>query len=178
MKNKVILVIIVILAGYIGYITRDYLKKNWKQVGVLSMSKTIKDSKKKGVYIWSYSPPQNPYIVNDTLSIYVKEAWLEKTFRVPEYGNGADVQNSSSYQLVMTLSDRRGNYSEIPYSIVNKKTKSGMGKRISLLLNIFDEFPIEDTLEYEIKIPMKNDSFAPPVKKIGEFQLIRDSVYY
>jgi hypothetical protein len=46
--------------------------------GFLSASQSIEESKINGVFISEYRPLTNPLIINDTLSIRIKEVWIEK----------------------------------------------------------------------------------------------------
>lgn len=49
------------------------------------MSNTISESKKLGVFICEYKTPYNPYKINDSISLTVKRAWVEKKFYYEGY---------------------------------------------------------------------------------------------
>jgi hypothetical protein len=63
------------------------------------VSATIKESKKREVFVCEYVVPQNPYIINDSLKIEVKEAWLEKKWSYGNLKSTTVLNNSGGYQL-------------------------------------------------------------------------------
>ena len=75
------------------------------------VSADIEESKKRGVFISEYQALQNPYIINDSLKINVKSAWLEKRWKYPENLNETILVEG--YQLII---------------ITKKKDISGFGQ--------------------------------------------------
>ena len=67
--------------------------------GHTGVSKDIKDSKKRNVFISEYIVNPNPYKINDTLQITVKEAWLEKQWIYGKKEIETLLFESENYQL-------------------------------------------------------------------------------
>lgn len=42
------------------------------------MSQTMEESKERGVFICEYTTPQNPFRINDSIQLHLKDCWLEK----------------------------------------------------------------------------------------------------
>jgi hypothetical protein len=49
------------------------------------MSDNIKESKSKGVFLCEYIPETNPLVLNDSIRLDIKEAWIENTWTYASY---------------------------------------------------------------------------------------------
>lgn len=94
-----IIIISLILTGlYIGLQSCQALK------GHIGASKDIKESKKRDIFVCEYSVTENPFKINDSLKITIKEAWLEKHWRYSE-----NIYKSTSYdgyQLMINSTEK------------------------------------------------------------------------
>jgi hypothetical protein len=73
--------------------------------GNLGASEDIEDSKKREVFVCEYKTAQNPYKINDTLSIVVKSAWLEHQWRYKGlFSQNAEIEKDG-YQLIVITSE-------------------------------------------------------------------------
>lgn len=85
-------------------------------------SASIRDSKKKGAFIKEYTVPENPYRINDSLSILIDEAWLEYEWTIPKYG-WQKVEITSNYKLCLSIDEmyisHYLNYWRIGYEVTN-----------------------------------------------------------
>ncbi|MDJ1486144.1 hypothetical protein QNI16_37020 [Cytophagaceae bacterium YF14B1] len=62
------------------------------------MSDSLDDAWNKKVFRAEYIVPQNPYKINDTLSITVKEAWIERCWK---YNKAGKIAYIPDYQLII-----------------------------------------------------------------------------
>ena len=99
MKFKIKKLLKIILIGNLFLIVLTLLGGCDDSIGQDGISSDISDSKWRGVFIREYEAPQNPYIINDSLKIFVKSAWLEKSWKGSNNSIGAVVTNN--YQLIV-----------------------------------------------------------------------------
>lgn len=137
--------------------------------GFNGASSSIADSKRKGVYVASYRPLSNPYPVNDTIAISVKEAWLEQMWR--HTNSPATVQLDSGYQLKIR-SDKVSLYNYLETWVIGKSFAHHLDfSGDTALYGEFSTIPVSDTLAYEVIAGNTvGDSSAKP---IGTFKLVR-----
>ena len=69
--------------------------------GHLGTSDNITESKKNGVFIYKLQTDANPYKINDTLAISIKEIWLENMWAY--VGLQLKSKKVDGYQLCITL---------------------------------------------------------------------------
>ena len=74
--------------------------------GQEGMSKSIEESKVRGVFISKYAVPDNPQKINDTLSIYVKQAWLEKLWYHTGWLTTNTEPHKEYYQLCLVVDEK------------------------------------------------------------------------
>jgi len=123
--------------------------------GHIGVSQDIKESKKRKVFIAEYTTMPNPYKINDTLQITVKEAWLEKKYQVCINSEKKDITGIFSYDWMI------GTYVE----------KTMRPSSFSSLMGDFKKLP-GDTIEYTVQ---KGDNLSDNGDKIiiGKFVLIK-----
>ncbi|MBL7994992.1 hypothetical protein JNM05_06425 [bacterium] len=68
------------------------------------VSENISESKRRGVYISEYYTDNNPYIINDSLRLHIKSAWIEKSWAYPE--NNYDTRILPGYQLIIDVEEQ------------------------------------------------------------------------
>ena len=119
-----------------------------------SSSSTKEESIKRGVYVCGLKLPRNPFVLNDSMSVGIEEAWIEKTWR-RSYWFWTTIPDNGDYQITIIASEVRGNW------IIKNSSTSGFGRDV---LGYYDgEFgghirnlPVNDTLKYYV---LKRDEF-------------------
>lgn len=117
--------------------------------GFSGVSDSMEDAKNRGVFICEYTVPNNPVKVNDSISIYVKEVWLEQA-----WGHGAKRQDTypvNGYQICIN-SDKKSllgiddNWSiGIDYDFYLRESSN------SSLIGDLKEIPKNDSLIYFVR---------------------------
>ena len=118
--------------------------------GFLGASHSIKDAIDRGVYVKEYTVSPNPYKINDSLQITVKEAWLEHQWRHTNIEEGTSIE-PGGYQLcvISTEKDLKGMMGS-KWSIgITEKKYLHLTSRFSLGGD-FKKIP-EDTLDFLVK---------------------------
>lgn len=67
------------------------------------MSSNIIESKKRNVFIAAYKSISNPVYINDSLELFVKEAWMEKAWKYDDIFYG--VTEIEGFQLIVILKE-------------------------------------------------------------------------
>ena len=131
-------------------------------------SKDIKESKKRQIFVCEYSVTENPFKINDSLKITVKEAWLEKHWRYSK--NIYTTTSYDGYQLMINATEKDLVGVCFEWSIgvdfdmhLRSCSKDG-------LMGDFKELP-SDTLVYLIQKGRTKLSGTPEI--IGKFTLIK-----
>jgi hypothetical protein len=75
--------------------------------GNVGYTGSIVQSKKIGAFISEYQPLTNPYRINDSLSINIKSAWIERSWTYGGLFNDKAEIDSSSFHLILKT-DRKG----------------------------------------------------------------------
>lgn len=135
--------------------------------GFPEMSGSLEDSKEDNVFISEFIAPQNPYKINDTLSINVKEAWLEHHWK---YTKSGKVVFYPGYQLII-ICDRE-NIKQYPF-LWTIGTVDGPNFRScakDCIMADFDDQPKESETWIVQKGMLRNNQ-TPEV--IGNFRLIK-----
>ena len=138
--------------------------------GNLGASNDIEDSKKRGVFVCEYVTPQNPYQINDTLSIIVNSVWLEHQWRYKGLFNQKAKAEKDGYQLIV---------------ITDKKSSKGYGDNwligltpdstfrnasYDALIADFKGLPTENVMQWKVqKSHVLSNSFHKII--IGKFEL-------
>jgi hypothetical protein len=135
-----------------------------------SISINIAESKKRGVFISEYVANPNPYKINDTLQITVKEAWLEKRWKRSKSGETL-LFPPEDYQLCIhsVEKDMKNICSKWTIGLYGDKYIRTSSR--SSLIGDFKKIP-GDTIEYAVQ---KGRSLSDIDEKIiiGKFVLIR-----
>jgi hypothetical protein len=75
-----------------------------EQVPTEHCKSNMQKSKDEGVFVRQYVPLQNPYRINDTLTLHIKEAWLERCW---DYVNGlVKIDSAFGYQLFVEVEEQ------------------------------------------------------------------------
>jgi hypothetical protein len=133
------------------------------------VSSTIKESKKREVFVCEYVVPQNPFIINDSLKIEVKEAWLEKKWSYGNLKSNTILNNSGGYQLHLIAKKENFEDYDFGWTIGNEFMDCFRSSSdYSILLNANNILP--NTLKFKVvKGEVLKDSHNIV---IGEFVLI------
>jgi hypothetical protein len=143
----------VILLPIIGLIV--YLQSCSTPAGHTGVSMDIKESKKRDVFVKEYTVVPNPYKINDSMQITVKEAWLEDHWR---YGKQeSETFERDGYQIcVNSIKEDVGNYNAVSWCIGIDFEKNLRSSSNSSLMGDFKMLP-GDTIEY---IVQKGDNLS------------------
>lgn len=139
--------------------------------GGLGVSIDILESQKRGVFIQEYKPMSNPIKINDTLTINIKSAWLEYTWRYEGSENEkAKIINKKSCQIIIVTDDKSLREYNDNWIIGDKNDNTfyrGYNCNIIMQLTNFND---QDTLALKI---VKGRNLAKPFLVIGKFHLIK-----
>lgn len=139
--------------------------------GGLGVSLDIKDAKTRGVFIRQYLPPQNPYKINDSLTINVKSAWLEHMWRYAgSNSEKADIEKFGYQLIVITDSQSLKNHND-KWLIGSTADSTFVGTFKDAITTRFEELPKTDTLEWQVE---SGNQLAKSIPKmiIGRFVLV------
>ncbi|MCU0440351.1 MAG: hypothetical protein MUC49_20870 [Raineya sp.] len=149
-------------------------------------SDSSEHAKKIDVFTTKLKPLQNPIIINDTLQIYIKDVWIEKSWWYTEEGV---LPSLKEYQICVNTNvlSRYGPlekewfigekpchpYAVFEYtgSLVNNEKEKLWGITMTL-----DSIPTKDTLIWDIKMidEIQKDTFCiHKYKFLGKFTLIK-----
>ncbi len=70
--------------------------------GHIGASSDISEAKKRGVFIGEYTVSPNPYMLNDSLQLTIKQAWVEQHWG---YGANNSTIASAGYQLCINTTE-------------------------------------------------------------------------
>lgn len=138
--------------------------------GFSGVSNNIKESKGRGVFIQEYEVIPNPYKINDSLQITVKEAWIENS-----WGHSKDPANTvkgEKYQLCINslATDLKG--FSFDWSIGNNfKDNFRISGKNSLMVDR-NTLPTDSIIKYSVfqgEFLLSDTSKIP----IGKFELHR-----
>jgi hypothetical protein len=110
---------------------------------------SIESSKSRGVFVQEYSVNPNPYKINDTLKITVKEAWIEKKWVYSRDPN--EIIMKDGFQLCVKSSENDLEGIDFTWTIGISGDKYVRASGKSSLISDFNEIPIEDTIEFEVQ---------------------------
>jgi hypothetical protein len=119
--------------------------------GYLAVSSSIRESKERNVFIQEYTVPQNPFIINDSIHIHVKYAWLEHTWRYKGLQGDSTKIEKNGYQLIIRSdTSSLSNYTES--WLIGTRTDSNF--RFSSIDGIMTDLkgiPEHDTLSWDVQ---------------------------
>lgn len=133
-------------------------------------SENITESKKRGVFICEYKTLTNPYQINDTLQIYIKEAWLEEQWAYPQNTN--NTIKTGGFQLCINSNKESLKGIDIDWTIgVNSELYFRESSASSLISDLV-VISKNDTIVYLVQAG-DNLSDTGEKKIIGKFVLIK-----
>ncbi|MDP3146049.1 MAG: hypothetical protein Q8T03_13285 [Bacteroidota bacterium] len=139
------------------------------QQGHNGVSENISDSKDRGVFICEYMAPENPYHINDSIILTIKEAWIEKRWK---YSKNNSSVIWEGYQLcINTEPEKHLEDLGFGWSIGVDYERNMRTSSATSLISDFKMLP-PDTIEYKVQ---KGDELSNNYEKviIGKFVLIR-----
>lgn len=137
--------------------------------GFTGVSGSIAESKERKVFICEYMTSPNPYIINDSLHIFVKSAWLEKRWKQTKNFGTYDIDG---YQLIIKAhADDLKNYDRY-WSIGTDQERYIRTAGGGYMISNFDSLP---TTVKEVWKVQEGIAFHPSIEKkiIGEFAIYR-----
>jgi len=118
----------------------------------LGVSNDIKESKERKVFLREYKALKNPAKINDTLSIFVKSAWLESAWRYSgSEAEKAEIINDKSTQIKIITNNtleqfnRKWQIQKLDFS-----EESFYKGYLNSIVGTFSSIPKNDTLTFKI----------------------------
>jgi hypothetical protein len=134
-------------------------------------SANISESKKRGVFIKEYTTYPNPYKINDTLKLNVKEAWLEKKWASGRTYDKTKLYGIESYQLSINTTEEEIKGCAITWTIGIDFDKNLRPSSTNSLIGDFKTIT-PDTINFKVQ---KGDNLSDSEQKVilGDFVLIK-----
>lgn len=120
--------------------------------GGLGVSLNIEDSKTRKVFINEYKVDDNPYRINDSLSINIKSAWLEYQWRYAgENSENAEIIENNYQMIIITDKQSLKGY-DFTWFIGSKYTDNAFyeGYDNSIIISL-DSFPKRNIIEWKVQ---------------------------
>jgi hypothetical protein len=139
--------------------------------GQRGISQDITESKRRGVFITEYTVYPNPYKINDSLQITVKQAWLESHWNYGEYNDETKVYPDGEYQLAVNTVEKDIENVDIYWTIGIDREKYMRISNNQSLISDFKTMP-SDTIEFKVQ---QDYDLSKDGEKIiiGKFVLIK-----
>jgi hypothetical protein len=137
------------------------------------VSLSIKEAKERNVFVSEYIPPKNPFYINDSIVLNVKQAWLEHAWTFGGRCNEkTQVDNDETYQLII-ISDAKSLKGHLTnWRIGNTLNTAFFGTFENAIMVRFNAIPKTDTLKWQVHPGHQLDNISMgPI--IGEFLLVR-----
>jgi len=148
MKKIFIIFISIIVTLVIGFFVLNTIIGRMELVGSSGISSNIIESKKRGVFIKEYTSSPNPYKINDTLQVTIKEAWLEYRWYYCDNLDEAGIYPGFQYHLcIRSTKQDICKYKPFDISIGISGDKYMRISSSSSLVGDFKSMP-GDTIEY------------------------------
>lgn len=165
---------IILLFLFIGVMFLVIFLKNFNfhmRKGMEGESADIAESKRRGVFVHNYLPPQNPYKINDSLSINVKSAWLEHQWTYTGSLNTQETSIDSEGYTLIVISDQKSMRGLDENWLIGSKNDSTFygGYGNSMKTN-FSKLPTTDTIVWMVQAG-EHSQLAPKIN-IGMFTLV------
>mgnify|MGYP003449199467 FL=1 len=139
--------------------------------GHSGVSRDITDSKRRGVFISEYFVNPNPYKINDTLKITIKEAWLEKQWTYGKHEDQTLLFQPENYQLCINTTEEDIKTMNSNWTIGLNGDKYMRMSSLNSLLGDFQTIP-GDTIEYKVQQGMElSDNYKKNI--IGKLILVK-----
>lgn len=133
------------------------------------MSEDIEESKRRGVFVSEYYSELNPYVINDSLRLNVKTAWLEKRWKYPS--NPSETVIWEGYQLIIHVDkENLRNYAKT-WLIGLDFNLNLRSCGYSCLMMDCDTIPL-DRITWKVQQGRRLDSLITK-NIIGEFSLVK-----
>lgn len=172
MQQKILLFLFLFLVIIFLFVIPKFKNFNFHmRKGMEGTSADIGESKKRGVFVYEYLPPQNPYKINDSLAVRVKSAWLEHKWTYTGPFNTQETSiDSEGYTLIVISDEKSLKGLDNNWLIGAKKDSTFYGGYGSSMTTNFDKLPTTDTIVW--KVQSGNHGFSTPKIIIGKFSLV------
>jgi len=133
----------------------------------VGMSENIEESLRRNVFICEYIPLKNPVIINDSIKIAVKSAWLEKQWmHIKDYNSTKTIDG---YQLIIMTEEKiKEGYDKI-WTIGVDFEKNIRTCGLDCLITDFDSIPTSEVEEWDVQQGWKLNKGKKKI--IGKFSL-------
>lgn len=138
--------------------------------GHSGVSGDIATSKKRGVFVQEYTVQSNPYKINDTLQITVKEAWIEHKWAYSQKSDKIIVLDGYQLCIKSLQPDLKGIDSKWTIGVNGDKYIRASGK--SSLISDFIDLPQGNTISFQVQKGI-NLSDEGSKEIIGSFELLK-----
>jgi hypothetical protein len=118
--------------------------------GQRGISQDITESKRRGVFKTEYTVYPNPYKINDSLQITVKQAWLESHWNYGEYNDETKVYPDGEYQLAVNTVEKDIENVDIYWTIGIDREKYMRTSNNQSLISDLKTMP-SDTIEFKVQ---------------------------
>jgi hypothetical protein len=141
--------------------------------GGLGISLNIKDSKKRKVFINEYKVDNNPYKINDNLSINIKSVWLEHQWLYTGENNERAEIIENNYQLII-ITDKQSlkgyNYTWFIGSKYTNKNAFFEGYNNSIIISL-DTLPNRNIIEWKVQSLNKHNRISDSKIILGKLSI-------
>jgi len=139
--------------------------------GFPGVSDYIKDSKERGVFIQEYTVYPNPYKINDSMQITVKEAWVERQWIHTSKPKGAKIREKG-YQLAINTTEEDLEGVTLDWVIGIYSDKYVHPSSANSLVGDLDTIP-GDTICYLVQNEMSKWRLNKQPNVVGRFVLVK-----
>ncbi|WP_299190462.1 hypothetical protein [uncultured Aquimarina sp.] len=142
------------------------------QIGHRGISSSIEESVSNELFVADFKMTQNPYIINDTLILKVKKAWLEKQWK---YGKNSDIIIiKNQYQLIVETNDSIKDEYGFNWTIgINASKYLRLASNSDFICD-FDFLP-DEKIKFKVQNGRKLKGDIDPKNIIGEIEFVRTS---
>ena len=132
-------------------ITSFYSCNYFNESGGLGVSLNTKEARLRGVFVNQYRPSENPFRINDSLSINVKSAWLEHMWRYAGDNSKKTQIEKNGYQLIVITDKASLNGFNDKWLIGTNYDSTFNETFKNSIITEFKETPLQDTLEWNVQ---------------------------
>jgi hypothetical protein len=138
--------------------------------GTLGVSKDIQNSKHRSVFIREYTVVNNPYVINDSLHLLVKSAWIEHQWRYDGFNGKKSKKENKGWQIIIITDETSlKGYGKNWMIGLTGKNSFRLASRDALIIDL-DSLPQKKSLIWQVQ---DSNKLAPLAEKIiiGKFAL-------
>ncbi len=142
------------------------------QVGHRGVSSSVEASIENELFVADYEVVRNPYVINDSLSLDIKRAWLEKQWKYGE--NSSIIIIKNKYQLIVETNEGLTEEYSFDWTIGIDAKKYFRSASDNDLICDFDDLP-EEKIKIIVQKGRKLKGTIDSKDIIGEIEFVRTS---